>query len=119
MSPTSTASSTGTATSSPTFTHTPAPMAPHLVVIYPNPVNCGSVRIHLGFDVSVGRIEITMFTTAFRIVKHVKVLQVFNSSSDFQMDLMDDWGSQLSNGVYYIVVTSPTFKVTTKLLILR
>jgi hypothetical protein len=89
------------------------------IVVYPNPVISGSVRIHLGFDVSAGSIEITMFTTAFRMVKHVKVLQVFTSSSDFQMDLMDDWGSQLSNGVYYIVVTTPMVKVSTKLLILR
>ena len=92
---------------------------------------CGSVRIQIVLKNSANFIEAKIFTTAFKMVKNVRFSQTspgcsdfrgeadFKGTSDFKMDLADNWGRQLANGVYYIVVTTPTLKATTKLLILR
>ncbi len=121
ITPTFTPSSTPTASPTVTPTSTITSTATegcHAPVCYPNPVKGGNqFSLHLSPCDQVPGIRIKLYTLAFR-----KVLDTqFNSSSGavWDVDLTDNWGSPLANGLYYLVIERPEGRVIEKLLILR
>lgn len=103
-----------------TFTPTSTPIASSSTkpVIFPNPVQgSGPVSIALNMT-KAGEVKVQIFTVAFRMVQE----QTFPSEpvgSDVQLNLTDKGGTLLANGLYYVVVTSPSGKTVNKLLIIR
>ncbi len=108
------ATATGTFTSSPTVTATVGSVA----IVYPDPVTGpGPVQLRLPLR-SRGNVTVEIFTLAFRCVRTLNWKQV-PVGQDVTLDLVDNKGSALANGLYYIRVTVPTGHSILKLLILR
>lgn len=63
--------------------------------------------------------EMKLYTTAFRLVKDKKIENLPAGTNKLLLDLNDDWGKPLANGLYYLVLTTPENKVVLKLLVLR
>lgn len=139
--PTATASFTPTTTPTPTpsFTSTPKPIptftpsltdtpspsvtaapTPAPLVLYPNPVQGpGMVTVEFDLPESLGQVEIKIFTTSFRLVKRTIVERPSAGVNRAELDLVDDSGAPLANGLYYVVVTANWHSTVGKLLVLR
>jgi hypothetical protein len=63
-------------------------------------------------------VTIGVFTVAFRKVQERTYTQVTPGAS-ITLDLTDDHGTLLANGLYYVVIEAQGEKFTTKLLVLR
>lgn len=140
---TTTNTPTGTLTSStqtPTITFTPIP--PGKLTLFPNPAD-GTKPVTLQLDCSFsGNLKLQIFTTAFRKVQQKTYGQIMSypvngscTGVNIVLDLKDDWGMPLANGLYYVVVSNSTtlmtgspmgsgqaaspHRIVTKLLILR
>jgi hypothetical protein len=104
------------ATATPTVT----PNAPSTakLVIYPNPSNGESVQVMPPAYSGTASVKIQIFTTAFR-----KVQQKIYSPQVYGLPLtlmpVDNQGSPLASGLYYVVVTVNNSRSIGKLLILR
>ena len=84
---------------------------------YPNPATGNTVYLETGFD-STTDMTASIFTIAFRKVQSTAFTQV-PSGSSITLDLTDNNGNRLANGIYYVVVEAQGERFTTKLLILR
>ena len=122
--PTSTPTSTPSAT--PSNTSTPASFTPTAALavstpfIYPNPGNdSGPVTVAVNIANSGDWAGMKLYTTAYRMVKHEKMENLTAGTNKLALDLNDDWGKPLANGIYYVVLTTPENKVVLKLLVLR
>jgi len=123
-SPTATASWTATRTATPAFTATASftftPAVTGTVVIFPNPVSGpGPVTLRLTLAAPADRIEITLYTLAFRRVNQITVGNLPAGTADIPLVLTDSKGTPLANGLYYVVVRTPQGHFTVKLMILR
>jgi hypothetical protein len=117
--------STAAFTASPTSSVPPASLSPtssptpnRQVVIYPNPAGNGPVHILLPSYAGVSNIKVTFYTLAFRKVREVDFTNV-PSGTAVVLDLTDNWGKPLANGLYYVVVTTSQGRSIGRLLILR
>jgi hypothetical protein len=65
-------------------------------------------------------VKVKLFTLAFRKVLDLDIQQV-PIGMDFNLELKDNWGVPLANGLYYIVFDRPSTGARSigKLLILR
>jgi hypothetical protein len=87
-------------------------------VIYPNPVKGGGpVSIRLPNHAGTAKVTVTVFTTAFRRVNEFSVTQA--GGSDVSLPLSDRNGKPLANGLYYVLIQTPSGKSIEKLLVLR
>lgn len=117
MTPTSfitvTVTLSATATPSSTVSANPTPG------LYPNPVGgSGITRLLIGFDKPHDYVTVKVFTTAFRKVFEDSVNYV--SAGNFQLTLnTSQFHGQAANGIYYVVVTTPTNRWVLKMLVLR
>jgi hypothetical protein len=116
---TSTLTPTVTQTTTSSFTPTPLVEGP-VAVFYPNPVTLGT-SVNLSMPENANTIKVRLFTSAYR-----KVLETSGLSQPdrigryyYPIELKDDKGSPLGNGLYYAVVESENFKKTLKLLVAR
>lgn len=123
---TATPTRTFTATSTPTSTNTglvtptstPIPNLPP-VVLYPNPCDgTKPVSIHLTGLTGLSDVTVKVYTTAYRKVLEQPFPQQ-SAGVDLKIDPRDKWGVPLASGVYYVVVTSGSYRQVAKLLILR
>lgn len=88
-------------------------------MVYPNPAfNTGKVSIHLAPCDQTVSLELKVFTTAFRKVVD-KPFPNGIPSGTCPLELKDDWGVSLANGLYYVVIDVPEGRAIEKLLILR
>lgn len=114
-----TLSSTFTPSFSPTSTASDTPVPQSVPVIYPNPSDgTKPVMIHPPFYFGSSTVKVQLFTLAFRKVSDI----TFNNvpwGTDVPLDLMDRWNKPLSNGLYYIFVTTSAGRTKGKLLLLR
>lgn len=95
-------------------------MAVATPLLYPNPVNGpGPAFIQVGFGSNEAWVEMKVFTTGFRKVKDKTLENVAAGINNLPLDLNDDWGKPLANGLYYVVLTTPENKYVLKLLVLR
>lgn len=121
--PTPTPTLTAIYTSTPTVTWTASPTttpqsAVTQVVLYPNPAD-GNGPIYIALPITQpSEVKIQVFTTAFRKVQE-KNYPSQPVGVPIQLELLDQSGAPLANGLYYVVIQTPVGKTVEKLLILR
>ena len=108
-----------TVTSTYTFSATATPKGASTLIVYPNPADgTNPVNVlppaYLGFT----NVKIQLFTTAFRLIQE-KTYSAVPSGTSCQLELRDKWNASLSNGIYYVVVTTVGKHSAGKLLILK
>ena len=104
-----------TATTTPTATPQVVPPIP-----YPNPVTGpGPVMVQLVLQNSNDPVKLKIFTTAFRKILEKNLTAAGAGVQTFTVDLDDNLGAPLANGLYYLVVQTPQGRFIEKLLILR
>jgi hypothetical protein len=108
---------TGTATPSPTPSKTPTVPAQGPVVIYPNPVTGDTVTLSPGHSSASG-VKVSYFTLAFRRVNELHFPSV-PAGGTVTLPLVDEGGTPLANGLYYIVVQTDQGRSLLKLLVIR
>ena len=79
----------------------------------------GPVMIQIGFTNQVDWVKVRVFTTAFRKVKEKTYNNVSAGLGNLTLDLSDNWGAPLANGIYFVLITTPDSKFERKLLILK
>jgi hypothetical protein len=110
-----TATSTLTATPMATATGT---ASTGKMVLYPNPADgTQPVGLHLNLT-SPSNVKVQIFTTAFRKVLEQSFPQQ-PVGVDVAFNLVDQWGTPMASGLYYVVVTVNGHRSILKLLILR
>lgn len=116
--PTTTPTTTLTTTPTRTPTVTPTPTEPCLPpLLYPNPCKGDQLTFHFGPCGRDQRYKLKVFTLAFRRI----ITKDFSQGvpPDLTMDLKDDWGKDLANGLYYVVVDQDAKRTILKLLVQR
>jgi hypothetical protein len=93
-------------------------VGPGTVGIYPNPVTGPVVNILPAPYAAVSGVRVEVFTVAFRKVVD-ETFQPVPSGTPLSLALTDRGGNRLSNGLYYVVVTTRGGKALGKLLVLR
>jgi hypothetical protein len=89
------------------------------VVLFPNPVTGpGPVTLQVSLK-SPGRVQISVYSTAFRRVNEIILPDVPAGTNDLSLPLTDRQGNPLANGLYYVVVQTPQGRSIIKLLVLR
>jgi hypothetical protein len=86
-------------------------------VIYPNPASSTTAAIQLP-AVSTSEVKIQMFTVAFRKVKEATISNP-TLGMPISINLSDNAGYPLANGLYYVVVLTDQSRWVEKLLVLR
>lgn len=104
------------ATSTPTSTLTPAGNTQ--VILYPNPVTGGSISVLPPIYSGSQDVRIEVFTLSFRKVLDENERGLAPGTA-VKIELVDQWGHPLADGLYYVVVTINGKHSTAKLLILR
>lgn len=118
-----------TATFTPTFTPTvtltltatpTSAVEGPVAVLYPNPVTLGT-SVKLSMSENANTIKVRLFTSAYRKALETNGLSQPDETGRYYypIELKDDKGSPLGNGLYYAVVESANFKKTLKLLVAR
>jgi hypothetical protein len=64
-------------------------------------------------------LDIKVYTLAFRKVKGESFQNLAPGISKLPLDLNDDWGNPLANGLYYVVVDTLENRTILKLMVLR
>ncbi|GEM_PF-3580967 len=107
-------------TPSPTWTLTPGASAATTPFLYPNPVKDDNpATLRVDFDQPHDFVSIRVFTTAFRKVYDDRKQFVPAGVFSYSLDTSNFKGSRAANGLYYVVVTTPTHRWISKLLIFR
>jgi len=110
-----TSTATPTATNTPTIT--PTVLGVTVPLVYPNPTSGQPVNLRLPIK-QVSDVTVQIFTLAFRKVWQQEFPQVA-PTTPLSVPLSDASGTQLANGLYYIVAVTSQGTYKTKLLILR
>ena len=71
-----------------------------------------------GAQSEAANVKVQVYTPTYRKVQDIVFPQV-QPGTPITLDLLDKWGARLSNGIYYLVVTTSQGKYTLKLLVLR
>lgn len=100
------------------MTPTSTPAGNSQVVVYPNPVTGGSVNILPPAYSGAQDVRIEIFTLSFRRVLNETFPQVPEGTA-VKVNLTDQWGHPLADGLYYVVVTVDGEHSVGKLLILH
>jgi hypothetical protein len=89
------------------------------VVLFPNPAaGPGPVTLQASLS-SGGRVQISVFTTAFRRVNEITLPNVPAGTTDIALPLTDQRGKPLANGLYYVVVQTAQGRFIVKLMVVR
>jgi hypothetical protein len=116
---TSTPSHTPTSTPNPpTPTATSTPVGNTGVVIYPNPAKGDTVNVLPPTHAGMTDVRVEIFTSAFRKVLDETFASVPPGVA-VTVELKDNWGKPLADGLYYVVVTVDGKRYIAKMLILR
>jgi hypothetical protein len=108
--------STETATETPFGCDHPRPT----FLIYPNPsMGAEKVKVRGEFCRSTKRVNLVLWTVAGRRVAEYKYGPQEPSLTEWDIDLKDDHGDPLANGLYYMTITTPQCRSTLKLFVLR
>ena len=99
--------------------HTPIPGGGSSYTIYPNPVTGSQVKVYTPMQKGAGDLKIQILTIASRKVKDLTIPNV-QPGTAVTVDLLDQSGVTLANGLYYVATTpAGGFRSIEKLLILR
>jgi hypothetical protein len=109
-----------TVTFTPTDSPTPGSAQDVAPVIYPNPVkNSNTTTLVIGFAKPTDWLQIKVFTVAHRRVKNVTLQSLPAGMNTIPLNMTDDWGKPLADGLYYVLITTPDQKFIKKLLVLH
>jgi hypothetical protein len=101
------------------YKHTPTPMpSGNSPAVYPNPAMGSQVQVFAPGQTGNFDMRIQVYTVGSRKVQDLTVSNV-KAGSPVTLDLLDKSGVRLSNGLYYLLVTTPQGHTTLKLLVLR
>jgi len=119
--PSATATATNTGASfTPTHTFTPTPTATrNHITVYPNPCT-GDVFNIIRPPGGTGpeRVTIALYSVCYRRILQVTITD-YTPQNPISVNIFDVLGYHISNGLYYVVVTTPGGRYTEKLLVLR
>jgi hypothetical protein len=117
---TSTPTFSPTVTSSSTPTISPTPVLQSYPVVYPNPVD-GTIPpvVRPPFYSGTSAVRVEIYTLAFRKVWDFTKKDVQWGRPDIPVSLVGKDGNPLSNGLYYVVVTTNSGRTIGKMLVLR
>ena len=88
-------------------------------MLYPNPVKgLGPVQLHVDLS-QAGEVRVRAYSTAFRLVREFEFPNVATGGQELALDLHDEGGKVLADGLYYFRVETPGGHWTLKLLFLR
>ena len=105
---------------SPKISSVNVTMAMTAPTLYPNPIKgVGSANLQVVFGQTQDFVTIKVFTTAFRKVYDDTLKSVPTGTFLYSLDPDNFKGSRAANGLYYVVITTPSNKWVTKLLIFR
>jgi hypothetical protein len=88
------------------------------VGIYPNPVSGPTVNILPPFFNGNSNVRVEIYTLSFRKVQDTTYTSQ-TSGTAIPLSLTGKSGNPLSNGVYYVVVTTSSGRAVGKLLVIR
>jgi len=87
-------------------------------VVFPNPVtSANTVQVAVPLT-ATSDVTLEVFTTNFRKVIHHSYPQTYVGTS-LSLELNDDWGGRLANGLYYILAQGQGKHWVIKLLVIR
>lgn len=90
-----------------------------MAVLYPNPAKGDRVRLAMPQLKAAGDVRVLVYTTGYRKTRDLVVPNV-QPGMDISLELLDDWGNRLSNGLYFVKVVLPDGdKPIVKLLVTR
>jgi len=110
--PSATVSPTVTVTSSPTMTAGTHP------VVFPNPVSTGTVALLPQSYAGSQDVIVCIYTAGYKLAG-TKRFALVPSGQLVNVELVDDWGQTLADGVYYLTVTIGRDRKTTTLVLAR
>jgi rhamnogalacturonan endolyase len=102
---------TSTATSAPT-------VAGGMLSLYPNPASGSTVNILPSAYWGTSNVRVEIYTVAFRKVQD-ETFYLVASGTPVIVNLTNQSGGRLANGLFYVVVTTKAGKSTGKMLVLR
>jgi hypothetical protein len=108
--------------STPGITATPtatAVIGSNSVALVQNPVTTEMAALRVMLRVPTDSFTLKVYTTAYRKVKQQSFSYFPAGVTHLSLDLKDDWGTPLANGLYYVQVTVPGFSTMVKLLLVR
>jgi hypothetical protein len=88
------------------------------LVLYPNPTHGQPVSLEMPGLISSTTIKVEVFTLAFRKVQE-KTETISPASPWIVVQPVDKANTTLSNGLYYVVLNTPSKRIVLKLLVLR
>ena len=95
-------------------------MAMTAPVLFPNPLkNNGPVNLQVVFGKTQDYVTVKVFTTAFRKIYDDTVKSVPVGTFLYGLDPDHFRGSVAANGLYYVVISTPSNRWVSKLLIFR
>lgn len=90
------------------------------MTLFPNPVfGQGPVTVQVSLPSPTSEVTVTVYTTAFRKVNTVTSANLPAGVHVLPIPLTDKAGVPLANGLYYLVLKTPSERIILKLLILR
>jgi beta-glucanase (GH16 family) len=116
--PTFTPSATSTFIPASTASWTPTPSGPSEISIYPNPVFGPTVNVLPPAYSGLSDVRVEIFTTAFRKVQD-EAFPNLPPDTAIEVQLKDNWGKPLADGLYYLVVLVDGGRSIGKLMVLR
>jgi len=111
---TATPTTTSTATVTPTQTFLPG--ATPVVIV--NPVLSGTAQVLPQAYGGSSDITVSIYTSAFKLVA-VKGFPAIPAGQALGVDLVDDWGEPLADGLYYLAVATKKDRKTVTMILLR
>lgn len=98
------------------MTPSSTPLPNSTPVLYPNPATGPAVSLKIP-PTTAPAVRVEIFTTAFRKVQDENI--PVNAGYWLSVNLMDEWGRPLANGLYYVVVNVNGQRLILKLLVER
>jgi hypothetical protein len=87
-------------------------------VVFPNPVSTGAAAVLPQSYTGVQDVTVCIYSAGYKLVA-TKRFPSIPAGQIVAVDLVDDWGQSLGNGVYYLVVTVGRDRKTTTLVLAR
>jgi len=118
---------TASVTATPTWTGSPSPtptgtagVGPEPPVLFPNPWRgTGPLTLSANWESPQAWVRVAVFTTAYRKIAEWSFTNIKAGEWSVPLDPRDRRGAPLSDGLYYLVLTTPVRRYVLPLVLLR
>jgi len=86
--------------------------------VFPNPVTTGTVTVLPQAYGGSSDVTVYLYTSAFKLVA-TKRFPMVPAGRTVSLELVDDWGQDLADGVYYVAVVTKRNRKTATLVLAR